>query len=161
MERDRSSSGERGGGPAGGLAVIGGALAAIAVFLPWATFSISGVDLIPGGASDTVSGWGSTDGYIIVVLGIVAVLAGLAMVMKGGSKGVAIGALVAGLVIGGLGVYDTVSAKNVAKDEIETQVREEMANVPDLHLRRPRWSIRRSTRSWPDSRSASASASTR
>jgi hypothetical protein len=86
------------------LAIAGGALMAAGSFLSWA--QVSG-----GGTSASAKGIDGTDGYITLVAGIVALAVGL-MMMKQGKRVLAILAILAGLVGGGVGVYDALTAKD-------------------------------------------------
>jgi hypothetical protein len=86
------------------LAIVGGALLAVGSFLAWA--EVSG-----GGTSVTAKGVDGTDGYITLIAGIVALGVGLAMTRR--SKRVfAILALLAGLIGGGVGLYDALTAED-------------------------------------------------
>jgi hypothetical protein len=102
------------------LAGIGGVVMAIGAVLNWATASIDvealaaalGVDpsLLAGTAGETsksFAGTSSSDGKIVLVCGIVAiVIAILAFTRRQIPKALAIVAIVAGLVGGGLALYD-------------------------------------------------------
>jgi hypothetical protein len=90
------------------LAIVGGALLAVGSFLAWA--QVSG-----GGTSVTAKGIDGSDGYITLVAGIVAVGAGVAL-GKRAKRGLAILVLLAGLVGGGLGLYDALTAKDSVLD---------------------------------------------
>jgi len=90
------------------LAIAGGALLVVGSFLPWA--EVSG-----GGTSVTAKGVDGSDGYVTVVAGLVALGAGI-MMMRQTKRVLAILALVAGLVGGGLGVYDALTAKDNVLD---------------------------------------------
>jgi hypothetical protein len=92
------------------LAIVGGALLAIGSFLTWA--EVSG-----GGTSVTAKGVDGSDGWITLVCGAVVLLAGLAFLLAGGRKAIAVLAIVAGLVGGGVGLYDALTAKDRVLDD--------------------------------------------
>jgi hypothetical protein len=92
------------------LAIVGGALLAIGSFLTWA--EVSG-----GGTSVTAKGVDGSDGWITLVCGAVVLLAGLAFLWVGGRKAIAVLAIVAGLVGGGVGLYDALTAKDRVLDD--------------------------------------------
>ena len=94
---------------AGIVAIVGGALLAVASFLPWA--EVSGQ-----GASVTANGIDGSDGYITLGAGIFAVLVGVVMLMRGARRILAVLAILAGIVGGGLGLYDAVTAKDSVLD---------------------------------------------
>jgi hypothetical protein len=93
---------------AGVLGVVGGALLAVGSFLDWA--EVSG-----GGTSVTASGVDGSDGYITLIAGIVAVVAGLVM-GKGTRRMLAVLVILAGIVGGGIGLYDALTAKDSVLD---------------------------------------------
>lgn len=96
--------------PVGGiLALVGGGLLVVGSFLDWA--EVSGT-----GTSVTASGTEGTDGWITLVAGALAVVAGLTMVRGAGKRAVAILAIVAGLVGGGVGLYDALTARDSVLD---------------------------------------------
>ena len=95
---------------AGILAVLGGALLAIGSFLAWA--EVSG-----GGTSVTANGVDGTDGWITLVAGVLVLLAGIALFGATGRKVIAIIAIVAGLVGGGVGLYDALTAEDRVLDD--------------------------------------------
>jgi hypothetical protein len=100
---------ERRGAPTAGIvAIVGGALLALGSFLPWAEVSGSG-------ASVTAKGLDGSDGYITLAAGLVAVVTGLVM-LRGMRKVVAVVAVLAGLIGGGLALYDAVTAKDSVLD---------------------------------------------
>ncbi|MGA9159802.1 MAG: hypothetical protein WB297_02900 [Actinomycetota bacterium] len=95
--------------PLGGiLAIVGGGLLAIGSFLAWA--EVSG-----GGTSVTAKGIDGSDGYITLAAGLVAILVGIVM-MRGSRRALAILAILAGVVGGGIGLYDAVTAKDSVLD---------------------------------------------
>lgn len=93
----------------GVLALIGGGLLVVGSFLDWA--EVSGT-----GTSVTASGTEGTDGWITLVAGALALVAGLTLVRGAGKRAVAILAIVAGLVGGGVGLYDALTAKDSVLD---------------------------------------------
>jgi hypothetical protein len=100
---------ERRGAPTAAIvAIVGGALLAVGSFLPWAEVSGSG-------ASVTAKGLDGSDGYITLAAGLVAIVVGLVM-LRATRRAVAVLAILAGLVGGGLAVYDAVTAKDSVLD---------------------------------------------
>ena len=123
------------------LAIIGGIVTALAAFLAWATVSLSGTVDVAGQQlpvpeiSESISGINSTDGKITVVAGILGVILGLVAMSRSGSarRGLGIIIILAGLVAGGFGIYDTVQANNLASnaaDEIRNGVSSSIGVVP-------------------------------
>jgi hypothetical protein len=93
---------------AGILGIVGGALMAVGSFLAWA--EVSG-----GGTSVTAKGVDGSDGYITLGAGLVAVVLGI--VMASGTKRVlAVLVILAGIVGGGIGLYDALTAKDSVLD---------------------------------------------
>lgn len=90
------------------LAIVGGALLAVGSFLTWA--EVSG-----GGTSVTAKGIDGSDGYITLVAGIVALVAGLAMARRT-ARLLAILALLGGLIGGAVGLYDALTAEDSVLD---------------------------------------------
>jgi hypothetical protein len=100
------------------LAIVGGALAAVGSFLAWASVSAAGQQV-------SAKGTDGSDGYITLVAGIILILYGVARLTgnaMGTKKAMAVIAIVAGLVAGGVGVYDAVTAKERVLDEAASQV---------------------------------------
>jgi hypothetical protein len=93
---------------AGILGIVGGALMALGSFLAWA--EVSG-----GGTSVTAKGVDGSDGYITLGAGLVAVVAGIVMAMET-RRVLAVLAILAGIVGGGLGLYDALTAKDSVLD---------------------------------------------
>lgn len=93
---------------AGVLGVVGGALLAVGSFLDWA--EVSG-----GGTSVTANGVDGSDGYITLVAGLVAVVAGIVMA-RGTRRVLAVLVILAGIVGGGIGLYDALTAKDSVLD---------------------------------------------
>jgi hypothetical protein len=96
------------------LAIVGGALLAVGSFLSWA--QVSG-----GGTSVSAKGVDGSDGYITLVAGLVALVAG-ALMMKQAKRLFAVLALLAGLVGGGIGVYDALTAKDSVLDAAAEEI---------------------------------------
>jgi hypothetical protein len=100
------------------LAIVGGALAAVGSFLAWASVSAAGQQV-------SAKGTDGSDGYLTLVAGIILILYGVARLTSnamGTKKAMAVIAIVAGLVAGGVGVYDAVTAKERVLDEAASQV---------------------------------------
>jgi hypothetical protein len=105
--------------PVGGiLALVGGALLAIGSFLDWA--EVSGT-----GTSVTATGIDGTDGWITLGAGVLALAAGSAIVRRTGGRGVAILAIVAGVIGGGVGLYDAATAKDSFLDSAAEELARE------------------------------------
>jgi hypothetical protein len=93
---------------AGILGIVGGALMALGSFLAWA--EVSG-----GGTSVTAKGVDGSDGYITLGAGLVAVVAGIVMAMET-RRVLAVLVILAGIIGGGLGLYDALTAKDSVLD---------------------------------------------
>lgn len=93
---------------AGILGIVGGALMALGSFLAWA--EVSG-----GGRSVTAKGLDGSDGYITLGAGLVAVVAGIVMAIET-RRVLAVLTILAGIVGGGLGLYDALTAKDSVLD---------------------------------------------
>lgn len=107
------------------LAIAGGALLAIGSFLTWA--EVSG-----GGQSEAVSGTEGSDGWITLVAGVLVVGAGLAA-FKAARRPLAILIVAAGLVGGGVGLYDALTAKeNVIAEVAEQSAAASGASVAEV-----------------------------
>jgi hypothetical protein len=96
------------------LAIVGGALLAIGSFLAWA--EVSG-----GGTSVTAKGTDGSDGWVTLVAGLIAIAAGVAA-LKGTRRALAILMIIAGLIGGGLGLYDALTAKDSALDTAAEEI---------------------------------------
>jgi hypothetical protein len=96
------------------LAILGGALLAIGSFLSWA--EVSG-----GGTSVSAKGIDGTDGWVTLIAGLIAIAAGAAA-MRGGRRALAILTIVAGLVGGGLGIYDALTAEDSVLDAAAEEI---------------------------------------
>ena len=90
------------------LGVVGGALMALGSFLAWA--EVSG-----GGTTVTAKGVDGSDGYITLVAGLVAIVAGIVMA-RGTKRVLAVLLILAGIVGGGIGLYDAMTAKDSVLD---------------------------------------------
>lgn len=95
---------------AGTMAISGGALLAIGSFLAWAEMS-------GGGTSVTASGIDGSEGWITLVCGLLVLFAGITLLRAGGTRAIAIVAIVAGLVGWGVGLYDALTAKDRVLDD--------------------------------------------
>ena len=90
------------------LAIAGVALLAIGSFLAWA--EVSG-----GGTSVSAKGIDGTDGYLTLGAGIVALLVGIVL-LRQPKRALAILAIAAGLIGGGVALYDALTAKDSVLD---------------------------------------------
>jgi uncharacterized membrane protein (TIGR02234 family) len=90
------------------LGIVGGALMALGSFLAWA--EVSG-----GGTTVTAKGVDGSDGYITLVAGLVAIVAGIVMA-RGTKRVLAVLVILAGIVGSGIGLYDAVTAKDSVLD---------------------------------------------
>jgi hypothetical protein len=100
------------------FAIVGGLLSAVGSFLAWASVSAAGQGV-------SAKGTDGTDGYITLVAGIILILYGVSRLTgsaMGTKKAMAVIAIVAGLVAGGVAVYDAVTAKERVLDEASSQV---------------------------------------
>lgn len=108
---------------AGVVALLGGILAAAGVYLPWAKVTISGIPGLGGTASSqTVSGSGSTDGYVVIGMALIAAAVGIVMLAGKSKKALAAIVIVAGLIVGGIGFWDIGRAKNLATDDLKSEI---------------------------------------
>src|SRR5262245_6983200 len=116
MERWRAERKEQGMSQIGGrvtrtagvVAIVGGALLAVGSFLPWAEVSGSG-------ASVTAKGLDGSDGFVTLAAGLVAAVTGIVL-LRSPRRAVAVVAVVAGLIGGGLALYDAITAKDSVLD---------------------------------------------
>jgi hypothetical protein len=113
------------------LAIIGGVGLAIAAFLTWATVSLNvakfaaalGLDVgalgaaIPD-ASQTVSGTDGWEGKVAIVAGIVAIVVAV-IAMREARKGLGVLLMVAGIVGGGVALYDIVTVNDQKESAID------------------------------------------
>ena len=96
------------------LMIVGGALATIGSFLTWANVRASDV-------SASAKGTDGSDGYITLAGGVLLIGAGIA-VLRSGRRGMAILAIVAGLLAGGVGIYDAMTAEDNVLDAVAEQL---------------------------------------
>jgi hypothetical protein len=96
------------------LAIVGGALLAIGSFLAWA--EVSG-----GGTSGTAKGVDGSDGYITLAAGVVALLVGIAMTRRA-ERMLAALVMVAGIVGGGIGLYNAFTTKDAVLDTVAEKI---------------------------------------
>ncbi len=109
---------------AGILALIGGALSAVGVFLTWAKVSIAGIPQIPGtSSSEHINGWSSNDGRISVALGVLGAVLGLLFIAGKAKRILGVVLIVAGLAVGGISIYDIGQAKKLAEGDFRSQIK--------------------------------------
>lgn len=114
----QASTASRGTPMVGLFAIVGGVLAAVGSFLAWASVSAAGEGV-------SAKGTDGTDGYITLVAGIILILYGVARITgnaMGTKKAMAVIAIAAGLIAGGVAVYDALTAKDRVLDEAASQV---------------------------------------
>jgi hypothetical protein len=124
---DSQASPSRSFGPGPILGIVGGALLVIGSLMTWATVSFNvenianalGVDpsIIPPGSlgSQSVAGTKVSDGKIALVCGIIVVIAAVALLAVTGARVWAAAVLMlAGLVGGGIALYDGINGKDDA-----------------------------------------------
>lgn len=117
------------------VAIVGGVMLAIGSFLTWATVSVDttallnkladtlgvSADQLQGVPTDSfsqsVSGWDGSDGKITLVVAIIIIIAAILMfAMPRIRKAMGVIVILAGLVGGGVAVYDATRVKDVAND---------------------------------------------
>ena len=104
------------------LALVGGLLAAVGSPLPWLKASVNAAALGGGLQSKTANGFDG-DGWITLVAGlIVLVVAGVMWMRKSSGKGLSALVALGGLVAGGTGLGDMLTAKSTIIDEAASQV---------------------------------------
>lgn len=96
------------------LAIVGGALLAIGSFLAWA-------EVTGGGTSVTAKGIDGSDGWITLAAGLVAIVAGVAAI-RASRRALAFVMILAGLIGGGLGLYDAVTAEDSVLDSAAEEI---------------------------------------
>jgi hypothetical protein len=96
------------------LAIVGGALLAIGSFLAWA--EVSG-----GGTSVTAQGIDDSYGYFTLAAGGFALVVGIVMA-RGARRELAVLAVLAGLVGGGVGLYEALTIKDSVLDAAAEQL---------------------------------------
>jgi len=117
------------------VAIVGGVMLAIGSFLTWATVSVDttallnkladtlgvSADQLQGVPTDSfsqsVSGWDGSDGKITLVVALIIIIAAILMfAMPRIRKAMGVIVILAGLVGGGVAVYDATRVKDVAND---------------------------------------------
>ena len=117
------------------VAIVGGIMLAIGSFLTWATVSVDttallnkladtlgvSADQLQGVPTDSfsqsVSGWDGSDGKITLVVALIIIIAAILMfAMPRIRKAMGVIVILAGLVGGGVAVYDATRVKDVAND---------------------------------------------
>ena len=96
------------------LAIIGGALLAVGSFLPWAEVSW-------GGTSVTAQGIDDSYGYFTLAAGSFALVVGIVM-RRGAKRELAVLAVLAGLVGGGVGLYEALTIRDSVLDAAAEQL---------------------------------------
>jgi hypothetical protein len=94
--------------------VVAGALAGVGSFLTWANVTVADV-------SASATGTDGSDGYITLVAGILLFVVGIVS-LRAGRRALAILAIVAGLVAGGVGIYDAATAQDSVLDAVAEQL---------------------------------------
>jgi hypothetical protein len=105
------------------LAIAGGVLLAVGSFLTWA--EVSG-----GGTSVTAKGTDGSDGWITFGAGLIVLAIGVLFMRGGGKKVLAILAIVAALVGGGVGLYDALTAKDRVLDDAAKELAGQFGGTP-------------------------------
>ena len=101
------------------LALVGGLLAAVGSPLPWLKASVNAAALGGGGLQSKTANGFDGDGWITLVAGlIVVVVAGAMWMRKSSGKGLSALVMLGGLVAGGTGLYDMLTAKSTFIDEL-------------------------------------------
>ncbi len=118
------STGSRGMPIGAVLAIVGGALLAVGSFLEWAKVSGGGVDSV------TAKGVDGSDGYVTLIAGVVAIAAGV-ISLRAGKRALAVLAILAGLIGGGLGVYDALTAKDSVLDSAAEEIAPSFGATPE------------------------------
>jgi hypothetical protein len=108
------SSAQRGAPVGAVIAIVGGALLAVGSFLSWA--EVSG-----GGVSVTAKGIDGSDGYLTLAAGAVVILVGLAG-LRMGRRLLGVIAILAGLLGGGFGLYDALTAEDSVLDAAAEEI---------------------------------------
>jgi hypothetical protein len=108
------SSAHRGAPVGAVIAIVGGALLAVGSFLSWA--EVSG-----GGVSVTAKGIDGSDGYLTLAAGTVVILVGLAG-LRMGRRLLGVIAILAGLLGGGFGLYDALTAEDSVLDAAAEEI---------------------------------------
>ncbi len=107
------------------LALVGGLLAAVGSPLPWLKASVNAAALGSGGLQSKTANGFDGDGWITLVAGlIVLAVAGVLWMQKGSGKGLSALVTLGGLVAGGTGLYDMLTAKSTFVDELVSKASE-------------------------------------
>lgn len=105
------------------LALVGGLLAAAGSPLPWLKASVNSAALGGGGLQSKTANGFDGDGWITLVAGIiVVVVAGIMWMRKGSGKGLSALVSLGGLVAGGTGLYDMLTAKDTVINDAVSKV---------------------------------------
>ncbi len=115
------SSSERGASVRPGvmLALVGGLLAAVGSPLPWLKASVNAAALGGGGLQSKTANGFDGDGWITLVAGLIVVaVAGVMWMRKGSGRSLSALVMLGGLVAGGTGLYDMLTAKSTIVDEL-------------------------------------------
>ncbi len=102
------------------LLVVGGALAALGVFLPWVTVS-GGLADSSLSLSDSATGLDANAGKLVAVCAIVAVALGILCLVRGAERWVGVVAIIVGVIVVGAALYNIVTMKSQVVDEILKQ----------------------------------------
>jgi hypothetical protein len=108
------SSAQRGAPVGAVIAIVGGALLAVGSFLSWA--EVSG-----GGVSVSAKGIDGSDGYLTLAAGAVVILVGLAG-LRMARRLLGVIAILAGLLGGGFGLYDALTAEDSVLDAAAEEI---------------------------------------
>ncbi|MDQ2845402.1 MAG: hypothetical protein M3Y77_03425 [Actinomycetota bacterium] len=96
----------------GGLVALGGLVAAIAAFLAWVSLSGQGVTVTVSGTGSVsgadVGSTGATDGWITFGAGVVVLIVGALALARKGGRGLQVVAILAGVVVAGVPIYDLI-----------------------------------------------------
>ena len=115
----RTAGTKAGSGSAGGVvALVGGVLVVVGSFLPWARLSAAGTAV-------SAKGIDGSDGKITLICGIVLLLygiGGMTGAVRAGKRALAVVAIIAGLIAGGLALYDAATAKKRIVDDLSSTV---------------------------------------
>jgi hypothetical protein len=95
------------------LAIIGGALLAVGSFLPWAEVS--------WGGTSVMQGLDDSYGYFTLAAGSFALVVGIVM-RRGAKRELAVLAVLAGLVGGGVGLYEALTIRDSVLDAAAEQL---------------------------------------
>jgi hypothetical protein len=96
------------------IAILGGVLLVVGSFLSWA-------EVTGGGVSVTAKGTDGSDGWLTLAAGVVAILVGL-VGLRMGRRMLGVIAIVAGLLGGGFGLYDALTAEDSVLDAAAEEI---------------------------------------